>query len=132
MFDKVFIVIAINSEKDRRIEPEIMKGLIEQVMIDESITEVEVEVCHDLVVRFAEKRNADYIVRGLRNITDFQYEEDIAEFNKGRCSYIETIYVRADDSSISSSMVMELRKYGEDVSEYLPNAIDEYFSKNNN
>ena len=71
----------------------------------------------------AKEKGAEFLVRGLRNGTDYQYEENIALINN-KIAGIETIYFRAGKTShISSSIVMELKKYGRDITNLVPPEI---------
>lgn len=74
-----------------------------------------------LTVDFARECGADFMVRGVRNFSDFEYERNLADINLN-ISGIETVLIPSlpELSFVSSSMVRELRKYGKDISEYLP------------
>lgn len=123
VFEMVYIVIAVNSEKERRIEKNIMKNAIEKVLINRGLTNVEVLIYEGLTVDIAKEKGAEFLVRGLRNGTDYQYEENIASIN-AKIAGIETIYFRAGKTSdISSSMVMELKKYNKDISNLVPQEV---------
>ena len=123
VFEKVYLVIAVNSEKTRRIDKKIMQEAIEKVLINRDITNVEVLTYEGLTVDIAKEKGAEFLVRGLRNGTDYQYEENIALINN-KIAGIETIYFRAGKTShISSSIVMELKKYGRDITNLVPQEI---------
>ena len=66
------------------------------------------------------------MIRGLRNNMDYNYEENMAEVNKLINPELEYVYFRADNVAVSSSMVKELRQYGQDISPYVPAAILRY------
>ena len=82
---------------------------------------VRVVAYEGLTIDFAKSVNADFIVRGVRSIKDFEYEREIADVNR-KLSGIETIllYTEPEYASISSSLVRELKSYGKDVSQFLP------------
>ena len=123
VFDKVYLVIAVNSEKRRRTDKEVMKEAIEKVLVNKKITNVEVVIFEGLTVDIAKEKQADFLIRGLRNGTDYEYEENLAIVNS-KIAGVETIYFRAGKTShISSSVVMELLKYGKDVSKWVPAEI---------
>ena len=123
VFEKVYLVIAVNSEKQRRIDKDIMKDAIEKVIANRKILNVEVLTYEGLTVDVAKEKGAEFLVRGLRNGTDYQYEENIALINN-KIAGIETIYFRAGKTShISSSIVMELKKYGRDITNLVPPEI---------
>ena len=121
LFDRVYVVIAENSSKKRRYDVDFMKKKIEEAIAVKGYSEkVEVFASGKLIVRIAEELGCDYLIRGLRNATDYAYEENIALINTAINEKIRTIYLRATDASISSSMVYELYQHGEDISAYLP------------
>ena len=123
LFDKVVIGIGIHPTKKRRFDSDIMKNAIEDLICKRNLTNVSV-VCYDnLTVDAAKEHGATFLIRGIRNGMDYEYEENIATINE-QISGIDTIYVRAGNHGfVSSSMVMELLKHGKDVSEYLPEEI---------
>lgn len=124
-FDKVIIGIGENSEKNCRIDKKLMKQAIEETLKKENITNVEVIIYSTLTTEEAKKHGADILIRGLRNGTDYQYEENIASLNEIH-SGLDTCYFRAGKlGHLSSSIVMELFNYGEDVSSYVPEAVNE-------
>lgn len=123
VFERVYLVIAVNSEKKRRIDKDIMKNAVEKVVINKGLANVEVLIYEGLTVDIAKEKGAEFLVRGLRNGTDYQYEENIASIN-AKIAGIETIYFRAGKTSdISSSMVMELKKYNKDISNLVPQEV---------
>jgi pantetheine-phosphate adenylyltransferase len=73
-----------------------------------------------LVADYCKERGIRFLVRGLRNTTDYLYEESVAKINSKVNPELKTIYFRANNDIISSSMVYQLYKYGKDVSEFLP------------
>ena len=123
LFDKVIIGIGVHSDKKRRFDKEIMEKAIEKVLIRENLTNVSVISYDNLSVDAALENNATFLVRGIRNGMDYEYEENMASINE-ELSGIDTIYIRAGDlGNISSSMVMDLLKSGKDVSKYLPEEV---------
>lgn len=123
LFDEVHILIGINAQKRRAFEGEKMKAAIEQTLRDCGITNACVTIHDGLVAEFARINGIHYMIRGLRNNMDYNYEENIAEVNKLINPDMEYIYFRAENVAVSSSMVKELHSYGQDVSAYLPKAI---------
>lgn len=123
LFDKVVVGIGINPKKARRYDKDVMKKAIEEVLIREKVTNVTVISYDNLTVDAAKKYGATYLVRGIRNGIDYEYEENMASINE-EISDLDTIYIRAGKlGNISSSMVVELLKYGKDVSNYLPKEV---------
>lgn len=116
IFDKVIVGIAYNSEKEIRIDKEKMKEAIEKTIKQLNIQNVQVTLYTGLTAEEAKKNGANILVRGLRNGTDYQYEENIAETNE-KIFGLDTCYFRAGDLGyLSSSLVMELCNNGADIS----------------
>lgn len=120
LFDKVYVVIGVNRSKSRHYNTEIMKKAIQLTLSKEGIENCEVCVYDGLVAEFAKEHNAGYMIRGLRNNMDYNYEENIAEVNKLINPELEYVYFRAENVAVSSSMVRELMSYNKDVSKYVP------------
>lgn len=127
IFDTVYIIIGVNANKKRQFPSEIMKPAIEEALAQKGITNCKVCVFDGLVAEFAAEHNAGYMIRGLRNNMDYNYEESIAEINKLINPDLEYVYFRADNVAVSSSMVKELAGYGKNVSRYVPDAILKLF-----
>jgi pantetheine-phosphate adenylyltransferase len=128
-FSKVIVGIAYNSEKKVRVNKEKMKQAIEKTFKDLKIKNVEVVLYKGLTVDEAKKHNATILIRGLRNGTDYQYEENIAETNE-KISELDTCYFRAGELGyLSSSLVMELYQNGVDIKQFVPKAVKETIEK---
>jgi len=85
---------------------------------------------HGLIMDLANKENTDYLIRGIRNGSDYEYEENLAKINES--FGLKTIYIRAGNlSHVSSSMVMELYRYGKDICSYVPKPVVEAIKQNN-
>ena len=123
LFDKVIVGIGIQPNKIPRFDKNIMKTGIEAVLKSENISNAEVIIYDNLSVDTAKKYKATFLIRGVRNGMDYQYEENLASINE-ELSGIDTIYIRSGNlGNISSSMVMELLEHSKDVSKYLPKEI---------
>lgn len=125
LFDEVYITIGINAKKQRAFDPARMKAAIEGTVRELGLDNVRVTAYEGLVAEYAKENGIEYMIRGLRNNMDYNYEENIAEVNKLINPEIEYVYFRADSVAISSSMVKELHSYGKDVAKYLPKAVHE-------
>ena len=123
LFDKFVIAIGVNAGKQAFMAMEQRKAWIESVFKNDP--QVEVITYTGLTVDVARKVGAQYIVRGVRLIQDFENEKHLAEVNRDLTG-IETIllYTLPEYSHISSSIVRELARYGQDVSAYLPQGAD--------
>ena len=121
MFDLLIIGIGYNINK-----PGISSILEDRVKAIEKVFEgndrIKVEAYSGLTVDFAKSQGAEFIVRGLREVKDFEYERNLADTNSA-ISDIETVFLtaRPDLGFISSSMVRELKANGYDTSRFLPN-----------
>lgn len=124
-FDKVIIGIAHNSEKTDRIDKVKMKEAIKKAITEENLNNVEVVLYSGLTVEKAKECNANILIRGLRNGTDYEYEENISAINE-KIADMDTCYFRAGDLGyLSSSVVMELYNNGKPVDKYVPKAVAE-------
>ncbi len=123
LFEEVYIFIGINPQKKRSTDAERMKSAIEKTLDELGIGNCRVVVCDGLTAEFAKENGIGYMIRGLRNNLDYNYEENLAEINKLINPELETVYFRAENVAVSSSMVKELFGYGRDVSPYLPKPV---------
>ena len=127
LFDKVIIAIGDNTEKRCKYTLEQRMEWIEKTF--EGIPNIEVDSYNELTVDYCKRKNAKYIIRGLRNAIDFQYEQNIAQINSEVDSEIETVFLLTElrYTNINSSVVREILKFGGDVKKYLPENIREFF-----
>lgn len=123
LFEEVDVVIGVNANKRRTFSAEAVKNAIEMTLTELGLEHVSVTVYDGLVAEYAKINNIGYMIRGLRNNMDYNYEENIAEVNKLINPQMEYVYFRAENVAVSSSMVKELHSYGLDVSPYVPQAI---------
>ncbi|MBE5959783.1 MAG: pantetheine-phosphate adenylyltransferase [Lachnospiraceae bacterium] len=123
LMDELIIGVLQNSSKVPLFSAEERVKLIEKVVSD--IPNVKVEAFDGLTVDFAKKRNATVIVRGLRAITDFEYELTIAQTNHKLDEDIDTMFLTTsvEYSYLSSSIVKEIASYGGDISKFVPESI---------
>jgi len=123
-FDEVVIAIGDNSNKTRYFSVDLMTDKISETFKEEK--RVRVQVFSGLTAHFAEKINADFIVRGLRNTTDFEYENTISQANRHINTKLETVFLITSPalSAISSTIVRELHKYGGDIVDFIPYKLD--------
>lgn len=125
LFGEVYVVIGVNANKRRAFDPAKMTKAIEATVKSLGITNVKVAAYEGLVAEYAKTNGIKYMIRGLRNNMDYNYEENIAEVNKLINPEMEYVYFRAENVAVSSSMVKELNYYGQDVSGYLPGPVME-------
>ena len=129
LFDQVHIVIGVNAEKKRSYDSEKMKLAIEKTLEEHCITNCDVCVYEGLVAQYTKENDIGYMIRGLRNNLDYNYEENIAEINKLINPELEYVYFRAENVAVSSSMVKELNSYGTSVSKFVPHAVWEMMNE---
>ena len=125
LFGEVYVVIGVNANKRRAFDPAKMTKAIEATVRSLGLTNVKVAAYEGLVAEYAKTNGIKYMIRGLRNNMDYNYEENIAEVNKLINPEMEYVYFRAENVAVSSSMVKELNYYGQDVSGYLPGPVME-------
>ena len=120
LFYKVIIAIGHNSRKHRYFDISKTKDAIKKYFQDNS--KVEVLIYDELTAEIAKKKNAQYLIRGLRNATDFEYENSISQTNRYLNHNLETIFLIASTqfSHINSSIIREIQKYGGDISTFIP------------
>lgn len=125
VFDKVIVVISKNPKKNGFFSPEVRKEMILEALNDYDIHNVEVDINEGLTVKYAKEHNAKHLIRGLRAVTDFEYEFQIASANQFADNEIDMIFFMAknDTSFISSSTILELHQNGVDVSQLVPDSV---------
>lgn len=124
LFDEVIIGIGYNSTKQNRyFDIDTMVSKIKEVY--QGMDSVKVIVYNELTSTLAKKHDAGYLVRGLRNTTDFEYENTISQMNRYLNEDLETVFLITSPpyAAISSTVIREVHRYGGDVSEFLPYKI---------
>lgn len=129
LFEIVHIVIGVNINKKRTYKAETIKTAIEQTLIEKEITNCKVIIYDGLIAEYTKQNSIDYMIRGLRNNMDYNYEENIAEVNKLINPDLEYVYFRAENVAVSSSMVKELNDFNQDVSRFVPKAVQKILNK---
>ena len=119
LFDRIIIGVGVNERKQYMQSAEIRKQKIQKLYKNEK--KITVKTYSDLTVDFAHREMADYIIKGVRSVKDFEYEREQADVNR-RLGNIDTLLFLAEPGmeSISSSLVRELVHFGKDVREFLP------------
>ncbi len=128
LVDKLIIGVLKNSAKKPLFTVEERVSLIEKIVRENkslACTDVEVEAFDGLLIDFAEQKNASIIVRGLRAITDFEYELQIAQTNHKLNTKIDTVFftTSVEYSYVSSSVVKEIASFGGDIRQFVPDII---------
>lgn len=121
--DEIIIGIGVNEKKRTYFPTDKRVWMIEKLYAGNP--RVSVEAYDGLTVDFARMRDAKFIIRGIRTVHDFEYEETIADINR-KLSGVETIllFTEPELTAISSTIVRELLHYGKDVTPFLPAELD--------
>jgi pantetheine-phosphate adenylyltransferase len=122
LFDEVIVAIGVNAEKKYMFSLEERKRFIEEAFKDEP--KVRVITYSGLTIDLCKKENAEFILRGLRNPADFEFEKAIAHTNR-MMSKIETVFLltAARTSFISSSIVRDVLRNGGDITQLVPKSV---------
>ena len=123
LFDEVVVLIGVNVRKSRHTDADAMKSAIEQTLRDDGLTNVSVVTYTGMIADYCAEHDIHWYVRGIRNHLDYNYEENIAQINRLINPALETIYLRADDAVLSSSMIRALMAFHKPVDAYLPPAV---------
>jgi pantetheine-phosphate adenylyltransferase len=121
LFDEIIIAVGRNTQKNPR--------YFDIDMIVEKVTStfknhpaIKIQIFQELTAEFARRNGAKFILRGLRNTTDFEYENSIAQVNKHLNEELESVFLitSPEFAAINSSIIREVHRYGGDVSKFLP------------
>ncbi len=120
--DEIIIGVAVNNDKHTMFSKEKRVQMIQELYKDNP--RVSVEAFEEITTDFAKKKNAGFIIRGIRTADDFQYEDTVAYVYR-QISGIETIllFTEPDLIHVSSTIVRELLRYHKDVSQFLPEGM---------
>jgi pantetheine-phosphate adenylyltransferase len=124
MFDKVILAIAHNPKKSPLLSLDERIALAKEVLDD--IPNVSVEGFQCLLVDFVNDKNANIILRGLRSVTDFEFEFQLADMNRKLAPQVETLFLSPDNefSYISSTLIREISSLGGDVTPFVHPAVN--------
>ena len=123
LFDKVIVLVANNPHKSSNFSVEDRVEMIKEATNNNS--KIEVTSDSGLTVEFAKKHGATHLIRGLRAVSDFEYEFQLASANEFIDSKIDTVFLmaRGDKTFISSSSIITMAKQGVDVSKLVPASV---------
>ena len=124
IFDAIYIAIGNNPEKERYFDVELIKNKIKELYKDEN--KINIILYNELTAEISKKLNANFILRGLRNTTDFEFENSISQINKDINKNLETVFLITSPklAPISSTIIRDVVKYGGDINKYLPYKIN--------
>ncbi len=129
LFDKLYILVANNINKTTLFTIDERINLLKAILKDNP--KIEVVTSDLLTVEFAKEINAEVMIRGLRMVSDFEYELQMATLNKSLDNNIETIFIMSSHeySFLSSSSVKEIAKFNGDISKFVPLVVEEALHK---
>ncbi|RNB88045.1 pantetheine-phosphate adenylyltransferase [Brevibacillus nitrificans] len=125
VFDKVIVAVLINAKKKSLFSVEERVDLLRQVTAE--MDNVEVDSFDGLLIDYMKKRNAQVIIRGLRAVSDFEYEMQVASMNKKLNENVETFFMMTSHqySYLSSSIVKEVASYKASVKDLVPPLVEQ-------
>lgn len=129
IFDKVIIAVAHNGEKKGFLSVEERVELIKKSI--PHLSNVEVDAFEGLTIEYAKKRGAEVLIRGLRAVSDFEYEMQLSQTNSALCEDIKTVFLitKPKYNFISSSTIKEILANGGDISKFVPEAVNDYLKR---
>ncbi len=129
MFDRVIVVVMVNPKKTYSFSPEERVELVRAATSD--LTNIEVDYSDGLLAEYAREKGATVIIKGLRAMSDFEYEFQMALANKKLNSEVETVFLTtaAENMYLSSSMVKQIASMGGDVGDFVPEQIRQNITK---
>ncbi len=129
LFDLIIIAVSDNSPKDYLFRGEERVRMVKEVLGD--FSDVEVETFEGLLVDYARDRGAGFVIRGLRALSDFEYEFQMDLMNRRLNPHIETIYLMTNQeySYLSSSIIKEIVRLGGSTSGLIPDSVREKLLK---
>jgi pantetheine-phosphate adenylyltransferase len=132
LVDKLVVGVAINTEKGPLFSLEERVAMVEeQVTAFRTHTEIDVRPFDTLLMKFAESVGANVIVRGLRAVSDFEYEFQMVGMNQKLNPVIETVFFMADPThqAIASRLVKEIARLGGAIDQFVPSAVEQKLKK---
>ena len=126
LFDQIIVAVGVNSTKKSRFSNEERVAMLEVVFAD--LPSVQVQSFSGLTADFCKEVEAGWLLRGVRNSSDFEYERTIAQMTKKLSPFLETIvlFTKEEFSFISSTVVREIIANGGDVSAFVPSSALEF------
>lgn len=123
LFDKIVIGVGLNSSKQPMFPVEQRLDWINQIFRDTD--KVEAHSYEGLTIGYCEQINARFILRGIRYVSDFEYEKGIADMNRMLSKHIETVFLTSSPeySTVSSTLVRDVIRYNGDVRQFLPDEV---------
>ena len=128
LFDRVIVLVSVNFKKSPSFTPEERVEMIKRTA--GHLKNIEVETFDGLLADFVRQKKATAIVKGLRAVTDFEYEFQMALANKKLCPEAETVFLvtRSENMCLSSSVVKQIASFGGDISGFVPPQIKDFIA----
>lgn len=125
VFDEIIVAVAVNLEKEPMFSTEERVELLRQAC--RHLANVRVDYFHGLTVNYAHKRGASIVIKGLRAVSDFEYELQQALMNKRLDGSVETMFMMTSSEHLflSSKMVKQLAEFGASISGLVPPVVEE-------
>lgn len=122
-FDKVIVCVMINSKKTGMFTPEERVEMLRRAT--QRFSNVEVDFSRELLAAYAKRRDAHVVVKGLRAVSDYEQEVQMAVINRKLNPQLETMFLASSDkyTYLSSTIVKEMARYGADLTEFIPREI---------
>jgi pantetheine-phosphate adenylyltransferase len=123
LFDKIVVAVGINAAKTPMFSPEQRMRWIEEIFADEPV--ISGAVYEGLTIKYCQEIGARFILRGIRYVSDFEYEKTIADANRTMDPSIETIFLTGEPkyTSVASTIVRDIIRNGGDARPFLPEAV---------
>jgi pantetheine-phosphate adenylyltransferase len=124
LFDEIIVAVGENSAKNYFFSLEKRLSFIKNAFND--VSKVKVETYNGLTIDYCKKMDASFILRGLRNPADFEFEKAIAQMNKAMAPQVDTVFIitAPELSAISSTIVRDILKHKGDASQFVPKGIE--------
>lgn len=132
LFDKVYVGIGLNSNKKPLLDIKTRLNMLKAVFADDN--RIEIVTYEGLTIDYCKEIGASHMIRGIRTVSDFEYEKAIAQMNHALVPEIESIFIvsKPGYSSISSTIVRDILRFGGDVGQFVPSAVLPYLTNLNN
>ena len=131
IFDRVIIAVAHNDSKTGFLTTQERVELIKKSISE--IKNVEVDSFEGLTIEYAKKQGANVLIRGLRAVSDFEFEMQLSQTNSALCDEIKTVFLttKPEYNFISSSTIKEILNNGGNISKFVPQPVYDYLTKRN-
>ena len=129
--DKLIIAVSDNKKKNTLFKISERIEMIKEVIQDEGLSNIDVDSFNELLMNYANKKKANIVIRGLRAISDFEYEFQMTGMNYKLNPKIETVFLMASDNYqlISSKLIKEINSLKGNISQFVPKIVEDQLKK---